>query len=140
MNMVASGVDKQLLFMSNNSWVQIDITSKDNLTQINTMPITTMEVNLAGAPFITDAYATINKRWDMAMQQLRKLEFSPATVEAKTKAILVKVYAAALYGVEAAGTPAAKVAQFTAAVMGVFRSANDNHNADLVLRGLSRRQ
>ena len=63
MNMVASGVDNQLLFMANNSWVQIDITSKDNLTKINTMPITTMEVNLAGAPFINDAYNTVNKRW-----------------------------------------------------------------------------
>ena len=34
---------------------------------------------------------TIEKRWDKAMQQLKKLRYCPATVEAKAKAILVKV-------------------------------------------------
>ena len=76
------------------------------------------------------ASPTINKRWDKAMQQLRKLKYRPATVEAKAKAILVKVYAVAFYGVEAAEIPAARVAQLTVAVIDVFRSRNDNHNVD----------
>ena len=73
---------------------------------------------------------TLNKRWDKASQQLRKLKYCPATVEAKAKAIATKTFAAAFYGIEAAEIATAKVAQLTAAVIDVFRSRNDFHNVD----------
>ena len=57
---------------------------------------------------------TIDTRWDKVIQQLRRLRYCPATVEAKVKAILAKVY----------------VVAFTAAVIDVFGYRNDNHNAD----------
>ena len=53
---------------------------------------------------------TINKRWGKAMQQLRKLKYCPTIVEAKAKAIFVKVSAEAFYGTDAAEVPAAEVA------------------------------
>ena len=60
----------------------------------------------------TASSPTITKRWGEAMQPLKKLKFRPATVEAKAKAkaILVKVYAAAFYGIDAADPPAARIA------------------------------
>ena len=64
------------------------------------------------------------------MQQLRKLKYCPATVEAKAKAIATKTFAAAFYGIEAAEIATAKVAQPTAAVIDVFRSRNNFHNVD----------
>ena len=68
--------------------------------------------------------STLDKRWDKAKQQLRKLRFCPATAEAKAKVIHSKIYAGALYGVEAAGASPAKVAKLTAAVIAVFKSEN----------------
>ena len=65
-----------------------------------------------------------------AKQQLRKLRFCPAKAEAKTRAIISKVYAGAMYGVEAAGASPVKVASLTAAVIDVFKSRNNNHNAN----------
>ena len=62
------------------------------------------------------------------MQQLRKLRYCLATVEAKAKAILSKVYAAAFYGIEAAEGPAADGASLTAAIIDVFWSRNDNRH------------
>ena len=41
-----------------------------------------------------------------------------------------KIYAGALYGVEAAGATPAKIASLTAAVVDVFKSRNNNHNAN----------
>lgn len=70
---------------------------------------------------------TINKRWGKAIQQLRKLKFCPATVEANAKAVLVKVYAVAFYGIDAAEIRTSRIAQFTAAVVDVFRSKTDAH-------------
>ena len=64
------------------------------------------------------------------MQQLRRLRYCPATVEAKAKAIQAKVHAGAMYGIEAVEVPPAKVAKLTAAVIDAFRSRNNNHNAD----------
>ena len=58
------------------------------------------------------------------------LSLCPATVEAKAGIILAKVYAAVLYGVEAAQVKPAKVAKLTAVVIDAFRSNNDNHNTD----------
>ena len=65
-----------------------------------------------------------------AKQQLRKLRFCPSKTEAKAKVILSKIYAGALYGVEAAGASPTKVASLTAAVIVVFKSRNNNHNAN----------
>lgn len=73
---------------------------------------------------------TICKRWEKTMKQLRRLKFCLATAEAKAKAIVVKVYAVAFYGIEAAEITIAKVAQLTAAVIDVFRTRNDTHNVD----------
>lgn len=44
---------------------------------------------------------TLYKRWEKAAQQLRKLRYCPTESEATVRVILSKVYAAALYGVEA---------------------------------------
>ena len=73
---------------------------------------------------------TICKRWDKALQQLKRLKHCPATVGAKANAIAAKIYAAAFYGIEAADIPIAKVKHITAAVIDVFRFRNDIHNAD----------
>ena len=62
--------------------------------------------------------------------QLKKLRYIPATTKAKLAAIRVKVYAAAMYGVEAAEIAPAKMANMSVAVIDVFKSRNDNHNAD----------
>ena len=74
--------------------------------------------------------STLDKRWEKATQQLRKLRYCPATAEAKAKVILAKVYAAALYGVEAAQASPQKIANLTAAVIDAFKSRNNNHNAN----------
>ena len=66
---------------------------------------------------------TIDTRWDKAIQQLRRLRYCPATVEAKAKAILAKA-------VEAAEVSVARIAALTAAVIDVFRYRNDTHNVD----------
>ena len=73
---------------------------------------------------------TINDRLEKALAQLKRLRFCPATAEAKTGIILAKTYAAALYGIEAARVPPAKVAKLTAAVIDAFKTRNNNHNAD----------
>jgi hypothetical protein len=74
--------------------------------------------------------STLDKRWDKAKQQLKKLRFCPAKAEAKIRAIISKIYAGAMYGVEAAGATPVKVASLTAAVIDVFKSRNNNHNAN----------
>ena len=73
---------------------------------------------------------TLCKRWDKAIQQLRRLKHCPASVEAKAKAIAAKTYASAFYGIEAASIAIAKINQLTAAAIDVFRSRNDKHNVD----------
>ena len=73
---------------------------------------------------------TLNKRWGKTCQQLRRLRYCPADVESKVKVILAKIYAGALYGVEAAQASPQKVAKLSAAVIDAFRSRNNNHNAD----------
>ena len=73
--------------------------------------------------------STLDKRLENNKQQLRKLRFCPAKAEAKAKVILSKVYAGAMYGVEAAGASPMKVANLTAAVIDVFKNRNNNHNA-----------
>jgi len=76
------------------------------------------------------ASATIDERFEKASSQLKRLRFCPVGVEAKVSAILAKVYAGALYGIEAAQVTPAKFAKLSAAVIDAFRSKNDNHNAD----------
>ena len=46
--------------------------------------------------------STLGEMWEKVKQQLRRLRHCPARSEAKAKAILAKVYAGAMYGVEAA--------------------------------------
>ena len=58
------------------------------------------------------------------------MRFCPAKTEAKANVILSKSYAGALRGVEAAGASPTKVASLTAAVIDVFKSRNNNHNAN----------
>ena len=74
--------------------------------------------------------STLDKRWEKAQRQLKKLRYAPATNEAKVKAIHAKVYASAMYGIEAAAVTPAKIAKLAATVIDVFRSRNNNHNAD----------
>ena len=49
---------------------------------------------------------------------------------AKVRAITAKIDAAAFHGIEASGIPDRDIAQMSAAVIDVFRSKNDMHNAD----------
>ena len=65
-----------------------------------------------------------------AKQQSRKLRFCPAKAEAKAKTILAKVYAGAIYGVEAASATPQKNGILTAAVIDLFKSRNNTHNAN----------
>ena len=62
--------------------------------------------------------------------QLKRLRYCPASVDTKARAIAAKVYAGAFYGVEAAQVTPAKLAKMSAAVIDVFRSRNNSHNAD----------
>ena len=71
------------------------------------------------------------------MVQLKRLRFCPATTEAKVGIINAKTYAAAMYGIEAARVPPAKVAKLTAAVIDVFKARNNNHNVDRFFASLS---
>ena len=57
------------------------------------------------------ASATLDKRWEKAIVQLKRLRFCPATTKAKVGIIIAKTYAAAFYGIEAAGVNPAKVAR-----------------------------
>ena len=65
-----------------------------------------------------------------AYAQLKRLRYCPASVDTKARAIAAKVYAGAFYGVEAAQVTPAKLAKMSAAVIDVFRSRNNSHNAD----------
>jgi len=78
----------------------------------------------------TTTSATLDDRLNKANSQLNRLRFCQAGVQAKVRAILGKVYAAGLYGAEAARITPSKFAKLSAAVINVFRSRNDNHNAD----------
>ena len=52
---------------------------------------------------------------------MKKMRFVPATPEAKVKAIHAKVYASAMYGIEAAEVTPAKTAALAASIIDVFR-------------------
>ena len=73
---------------------------------------------------------TLDDRINTALMQLRTLRFCPAGTQAKIRVINGKVYAGALYGVEAARIVPAKMARLSAAIIDAFRVRSDNHNAD----------
>ena len=64
---------------------------------------------------------TIEARIDKAITQLKRLRQCPARVDMKARIIATKVYAAALYGVEAATVTPARIAKLSAAVVDTFR-------------------
>ena len=73
---------------------------------------------------------TLTKRVQQALQQLKRLRTCPATPTAKARAIITKIYAVALYGIEASSITTAELNTMTAAVINVFRTRNDSHHAD----------
>ena len=64
------------------------------------------------------------------MGDLKRLRYIPATMEAKTRIIHAKFFAAAFYGIEAAEATPAKIAKLTAAIIDAYRSKNNDHNTD----------
>ena len=74
--------------------------------------------------------STLTKRLRQALQQLRRLRTCPATLTAKARAIITKIYAGALYGIEASSITTAELNTMIAAVINVFRTHNDSHHAD----------
>jgi hypothetical protein len=73
---------------------------------------------------------TLKQRWAQAIIQLRRLKHCPSDAISKTRAITAKIYAAAFYGVEASGINDREVAQMSVAVIDVYRSRNNKHDAD----------
>ena len=57
---------------------------------------------------------TLMWRWDTALQQLRKRKFTLATAEMKARAIITKILAGALYGIEAGEATCYRMNQLTA--------------------------
>ena len=57
------------------------------------------------------------------------MRYCPADSETKVRIILAKVYAGALYGVEAAQATPQQIAKLAAAVTDAFKNRNNNHNA-----------
>ena len=65
---------------------------------------------------------TLKQRWEKAFIQLRRLKYVPVASMAKVRAITVKIYAAAFYGIEASGITDRDIAQMSVAVIDVSRS------------------
>ena len=86
-----------------------------------------------GAHLSSGNAATIATTHQMGKQnrQLENLKYCPVVTEA-TKAIAIKVYAAAFYGIEAVEVATAKVAQSTTAVIEVFRSKKQTLTGSLL--------
>ena len=74
--------------------------------------------------------ATIETRCEVGLLQLTKLRYASADSEDKVKAILTKVYAGIWYGIEGSDITETMMARISAAVIDVFRSKNDMHDAD----------
>ena len=66
MTMVSSGVDMQFLYLTNNTWVQIDLPSKSDIANFTSLPESVSDVNISGTPYIQVAYDTPDKRWVIA--------------------------------------------------------------------------
>ena len=109
-------------WLSKKIWKGIDTTVKvvDDLRYLGAHITTTYDC-MSGA---------LDDRIDKAITQLQRLRYCPASVETKARIIATKVYAAALYGVEASQMTPAKIARLSAAVIDTFRSRNNSHNAD----------
>lgn len=88
----------------------------------------------------TCASKTMEKRWIKAGEQLKRLRFAQVEEAMKIRTILTKVYAAALYGIEAARVTPDKVGKLAAAVVDAFRSRNNSHNVDIFLNHDGRQQ
>ena len=73
---------------------------------------------------------TIEARCEAGLNQLARLKYVPAEDDDKAKAILNQVYAGMLYGVEGSDITESMTAKISAAVMDVYRSRNDIHDAD----------
>ena len=71
----------------------------------------------------------LEDRISKAIAQLQRLRFCPASTETKVRVIATKVYAGALYGVEATQLAPARIARLSAAVIDTFRPRNNSHNA-----------
>ena len=65
--------------------------------------------------------STLTKMVQQALQQLKRLRTCPATPIAKARAIISKIYAGALYGIEASSITTGELTTMTAAVINVFR-------------------
>lgn len=68
-----------------------------------------------------------------AVSQFKRLQCCPADIQMKTNAILAKVYAVAVYGIEASKVPMRRTAELTTFVVDVFRSRNNTHDTDWFL-------
>ena len=84
--------------------------------------------------------STLDKRWDKAKQQLKRLRHCPASTESETKIILAKIYAGAMYGIEAAIASPKKIGNLTAAVIDVFKNKSHSHNANQFFSTISKRK
>ena len=74
--------------------------------------------------------ATIEARCEAGLMQLTKLRHVNAASGDKVKAILTKVYAGIMYGIEGSDITEVMTARISAAVIDVFRHKNDIHDAD----------
>ena len=68
----------------------------------------------------TCASKTVEKRWIKAGEQLKTLRFTHVEETMKIRTINTKVYATALYGIEAAQVAPDKIGKLTAAVVDAF--------------------
>ena len=81
--------------------------------------------------------STLRKRLEKAIAQLNRFRCVPATLEGKARAVHAKVFAAALYGIEAAHLPIAKIAKLSIKIIDIFRSRNDDHNVDFFFSSMA---
>ena len=80
---------------------------------------------------------TIEARCEGGLGQLTKLRYVAAEDGDKAKAILNKVYAGMMYGIEGSDITEAMTAKISAAVIDVFRNRNDIHDADWFFTAIS---
>lgn len=103
-------------------------------THINANIDVTKDFRYLGAHLTTAmncTSSTLRARWQKAIAQLRRLKFAQATPDAKIKAIITKIFVAALYGVEAAEVKPTEIAKLTAAIIDVCTGRHNAHRADL---------
>ena len=74
--------------------------------------------------------ATIEARCEVGLLQLTKLRYASAASGDKVKAILAKVFAGILCGIEGSDITEVMTARISAAAIDVFRCKNDIHAAE----------